>query len=191
MRAGDVSLRISVTLEGLFKKTTFIPSPEIFKGTVKDKQNGENSGKRDSTCRKSERPQRVSDQLRAWPCGWVAVTMLVSGSSGKVGMEDGAQSCKISLLAMKRSLVVWSFVFSKVHLDASKGFLSGKRGDQVYVFLISLWQLLIWLVSEFRSRGVRQGANTGMQKRTDCGFDNAVEAELETSVWIPFIFWMW
>lgn len=66
---------------------------------------------------------------------------------------------------MKRSLVVWSFVFSKVHLDASKGFLSGKRGDQVYVFLISLWQLLIWLVSEFRSRGVRQGANTGMQKR--------------------------
>lgn len=107
---------------------TFILSPEILKGTIKDKQNGENSGKRDSTCRKSERPQRVSDQLLAWPCGWMGVTMLVSGGSGKVGMEDRAQCCKISLLAVKRSLVVWSFVFSKVHLDASKGFFKWEKG---------------------------------------------------------------
>lgn len=139
----------------------------------------------------SQKDLHVPDQLLAWPCGCVAVTTLVSGGRGKVGMKGGAQSCKISLLIMKRSLVVRSFVFSKVHLDTSKGFLSGKMGDQGYIFLISLWQLLIRLVSGFRSRGVRQEATTGRQKRIDCGFDNAVEAELETSVWIPFLFWMW
>lgn len=65
----------------------------------------------------------ASDQLLTWPCAWVAVTTVVSGGKGKVGEVGRAQSCRISPLTMKRGLVVCLF-FSKVHLDASEGFLS-------------------------------------------------------------------